>query len=481
MTPGRPELVRGLLLGDRYVLTSLLGTGGMGQVWVARDLRLDREVAVKLVPLRQAPGRPGDSGLEAPGAHEARLLAALAHPNIVSVYDVGGTGGWTWIVMELVRGDSLAALLVEGPLPVGRAVRLLGQVLEGLHAAHLVGVVHGDVKPSNILVDRVGVARLVDFGIGRRLPVTGPGALRASRLDEEPAPGIPDREETLLGTPGYVAPETAALGGASVSGDIWAAGVVLWECVAGTRAVRLAVGAAGGSASGAADGGSPASARAGRAGAPLAADSLPVGAAGQLAAGPLEGEESDPVVAAVAAVVRRAVAPAPAERFPSAAAMRRALADTGALGPGGPRAAPPELRPGPETPTRLVAAGVSPGAAGAAAGAVTESAAASHGPYAPPTQAFGPVQDATTGPVQDGSGAPGGGVETGRDELADVSRQPAPSGRGAIVAVAIVAVVLLVAVVVVVLALLGGRNGRPAADPIHAPAAAASSGAPSPG
>ncbi|MEV7940581.1 protein kinase [Kitasatospora sp. NPDC088264] len=209
--------MRGTVLADRYRLVDLLGGGSMGDVWLAEDEVLGRRVAVKVVK----PALLDESGFAERFHAEARVMAQLRHPGIVGVYDYGhsavdGRPSVGYLVMELIDGEPLSAVLERhGALPVEETLRMALQVLEALEAAHESGVVHRDIKPANLMVrgDRTVIA---DFGIAR------PGC--DARLT---VPGM------VLGTAAYQAPEQASTGTVTASADLYALGVVLYECLAG--------------------------------------------------------------------------------------------------------------------------------------------------------------------------------------------------------------------------------------------------------
>lgn len=206
MTGGRLTVGSG-----RYRLERLLGRGAAADVHLARDAELDRPVAVKLL----APG--GGHAFAERFAREARLAAAVAHPNVVRVFDVGEEEGMRWIVMEYVEGESLAERLRRrGRLSAAEAVRLGAQAAEGLGAAHRAGLVHRDVKPHNLLVAPDGTVKVADFGVAH-----GP---KATRLTE---PG------TLLGTAAYAAPEQAGPGELTAAADVYSLVAVLYEALTG--------------------------------------------------------------------------------------------------------------------------------------------------------------------------------------------------------------------------------------------------------
>ncbi|WP_346118774.1 serine/threonine-protein kinase [Micromonospora coerulea] len=203
------------LLDGRYQSEELLGTGGMGEVWRGRDLRLDRPVAIKVLTA---------AGLDEPMAaerfdREARTAARLSHPHIVGVYDFGTEESDSYLVMELVEGRTVSALIADGPLPVGQALSIAVQACDGLAAAHAVGVVHRDVKPGNLIVTPSGTVKICDFGIAR-LPGT-----RDQNTLTGPA--------TKLGTSSYMAPEQALGRPVDPRADLYALGCTLYAMLAG--------------------------------------------------------------------------------------------------------------------------------------------------------------------------------------------------------------------------------------------------------
>src|SRR5712671_6801333 len=207
------ELASGSELAG-YRIESLLGRGGMGVVYRARDLALDRNVALKLL----APELAQDMRFRERFLRESRLAASLDHPAIVPIYDAGEVAGRLYIAMRLVEGTDLKRLLAEqGALEPAAALALLEQVADALDAAHERGLVHRDVKPSNVLVDSRGHCYLADFGLSRRLA-------------DLPSPGGPGRS---LGTVDYVAPEQ--IRGEQLDGraDLYSLGCLLYECLSG--------------------------------------------------------------------------------------------------------------------------------------------------------------------------------------------------------------------------------------------------------
>ena len=155
---------------DSYEIVAKLGAGGMGEVYRARDTKLGRDVALKILPEAFA----GDPDRLARFEREARALAALNHPNIAHVYDSGTSGATSYLVMELVAGDDLSALIARGPVPVADALSIATQIVDALEAAHDAGIVHRDLKPANIKVRPDGTVKVLDFGLAKA--VQHPGA-----------------------------------------------------------------------------------------------------------------------------------------------------------------------------------------------------------------------------------------------------------------------------------------------------------------
>jgi serine/threonine-protein kinase len=196
----------------RYRLVELLGRGGMGEVWRAHDTRTDRIVAIKVLP----PQFSDDPTFQERFRREAHGAARLDHPNVIPIHDYGEIDGHLYVDMRLIRGRDLQALIADGALQPGRAVRIIEQVAKALHAAHKVGLVHRDVKPSNILVDDEDFAYLIDFGIARATDdtrLTGTG--------------------NAIGTFQYMAPERMGGHPDDARADIYALACVLYECLTG--------------------------------------------------------------------------------------------------------------------------------------------------------------------------------------------------------------------------------------------------------
>jgi Tol biopolymer transport system component len=218
-------LSAGTRLGP-YEILSPLGAGGMGEVYRARDTRLGRDVAVKVLPEDVA----GDARALARFETEARAVAALSHPNILALHDVGKEGAVSYVVMELLEGETLREALAKGPLPLRKALDVGLQVAEGLAAAHGKGIVHRDVKPENVFLTKDGHAKLLDFGLARSGPVP------ASR-DETQSPTVEKltSEGVVLGTVAYMSPEQARGETVDFQSDQFSLGIVLYEMLTGKR------------------------------------------------------------------------------------------------------------------------------------------------------------------------------------------------------------------------------------------------------
>ena len=202
-------------LADRYVLEELVAQGGMGAVWRARDLRLDRPVAVKVL---------AGEALDDPSAverfdREARTVARLSHPNIVAIHDFGSDGADSYLVMELVKGRSVADLIALGPLSVAQAVTIAAQTCDGLAAAHAAGVVHRDVKPANLIVTPAGVVKICDFGIARLQHAVGQSRLTGSAV--------------AMGSSRYMAPEQVLDQPVDERADLYGLGCTMYAMLTG--------------------------------------------------------------------------------------------------------------------------------------------------------------------------------------------------------------------------------------------------------
>jgi serine/threonine protein kinase/Flp pilus assembly protein TadD len=215
------SLAPGTLLGP-YEILALIGAGGMGEVYRARDPRLDRQVAVKVLSERWGNDQRSLSRFE----REAKAVAALSHPHILTIYDVGSRSGMTYVVTELLDGETVRARLARGPLEWRKAVEICIAVAEGLDAAHGKGVVHRDVKPENIFLTSDGRVKILDFGLASYQPAAAAG----QTLETQTEVGL------LMGTPGYMSPEQVRGEPVNAASDIFSLGCVLYELLTGRRA-----------------------------------------------------------------------------------------------------------------------------------------------------------------------------------------------------------------------------------------------------
>jgi eukaryotic-like serine/threonine-protein kinase len=262
-----------------YEITSAIGHGGMGEVYQARDLRLHRDVAVKTLPAEVASQADRLWRFE----QEARAIAALSHPHVLAIFDVGQIDDVHYLVTELLEGETLRQRLVRGPLDYGMAVEIARQIAAGLASAHARGIVHRDLKPDNVFLTRDGFAKVLDFGLAK--VASGAGSLRDDLT--QTATGV------ALGTIGYMAPEQVAGRDVDPRTDVFAVGVVLFEALSGRRAAD----ALSGEALDAVLGGRP----------------LDLGLAETPLAGP------------IGRIVRRCLERDPADRYQSMADLRQAL------------------------------------------------------------------------------------------------------------------------------------------------------------
>jgi serine/threonine protein kinase len=217
-----------------YELLGLLGAGGMGEVYRARDTRLQREVAVKILPAKLS----SDAARLERFEREARSASALNHPNIVTIHEVGQSDSTSFIVMELVDGKTLRELLYAGPLPLRKLLSIAAQVSDGLAKAHASGIVHRDLKPENVMVSRDGFVKILDFGLAK---LTHPGS---DRGEVGQVPTIPGGTEpgVVMGTVGYMSPEQAAGQPVDFRSDQFSFGSILYEMVTGKPAFERATG-----------------------------------------------------------------------------------------------------------------------------------------------------------------------------------------------------------------------------------------------
>jgi Tol biopolymer transport system component len=220
-------LSRGSRLGP-YEIVSALGAGGMGEVYRARDTRLGRDVAVKVLP----PAFSADRDRLRRFEQEARSAGQLNHPNVLAIYDVGTHGGSPYVVAELLEGETLRDAVAGGPIPLRKAIDYARQTAEGLAAAHEKGIVHRDLKPENLFLTRDGRVKILDFGLAKLThpdPVSEPGAAATTGPSET-------ESGALMGTVGYMSPEQLRGKRVDYRSDIFAFGAILYELLSGRRA-----------------------------------------------------------------------------------------------------------------------------------------------------------------------------------------------------------------------------------------------------
>ena len=209
-----------------YEVEGLIGAGGMGEVYRGRDPRLGRAVAIKVL----APDLTADPEALARFRREARAIAALSHPNILAIHDLGEHEGRVFAVMELLEGETLRDAIAAGPLPLRRAAEIAIAIAEGLAAAHSRGIVHRDVKPENVFLAARGAVKLLDFGLARALSLGPAGSGSGDRTLEGTVPGM------VLGTVHYMSPEQARGEAVDERSDIFSLGSVLYEMLTGEKA-----------------------------------------------------------------------------------------------------------------------------------------------------------------------------------------------------------------------------------------------------
>ncbi|HZI66739.1 MAG TPA: serine/threonine-protein kinase, partial [Thermoanaerobaculia bacterium] len=220
-------LTAGSRLGP-YEIVAPIGAGGMGEVYRAKDPRLGRDVAIKVLPASVSQDHDRLRRFE----QEARAAGLLNHPNITAVYDIGSADGAPYVVTELLEGETLRSRLSTGPLPVRKALDYAIQIGRGLAAAHEKGIVHRDLKPENLFLTKDGRVKILDFGLAK---------LKPSESEERqqtnlPTGSIGTEPGVVLGTMGYMSPEQVRGKPADHRSDIFAFGAILWEMLAGRRA-----------------------------------------------------------------------------------------------------------------------------------------------------------------------------------------------------------------------------------------------------
>jgi eukaryotic-like serine/threonine-protein kinase len=240
--PHQLALAPGARLGV-YEITAPIGEGGMGQVYQARDTKLNRDVALKVLPDSLA----HDPERLARFTREAQTLASLNHPNIAHVHGLEESGGVRALVMELVEGEDLSQRTARGAIPLDRALLIAKQIAEALEAAHEQGIVHRDLKPANIRVRADGTVKVLDFGLAKATEVSASGLQAPGAFSQTPTITTPahiregyggqamTEAGMILGTAAYMSPEQAAGAPVDRRADIWSYGVVLWEMLSGQR------------------------------------------------------------------------------------------------------------------------------------------------------------------------------------------------------------------------------------------------------
>ncbi|MGH9317523.1 MAG: protein kinase domain-containing protein [Thermoanaerobaculia bacterium] len=212
-----------------FEIVSAIGSGGMGEVYKARDTKLGREVAIKVLPAEISSDAEGRARFE----QEARSASALNHPNIITIHDIGTSDGALYIAMEFVDGRTLRELLLSGPLGIKRLVSIAAQVADGLSKAHAAGIVHRDLKPENVMVNKDGFVKILDFGLAK---LVAPVSDKGSQLQTLAGPGT--RPGVVMGTVGYMSPEQASGQIVDFRSDQFSLGAILYEMATGKRAFQ---------------------------------------------------------------------------------------------------------------------------------------------------------------------------------------------------------------------------------------------------
>ena len=223
----KPESLLGQQLGS-YQIFSLLGAGGMGVVYKARDTRLKRSVAIKVLPADSV----SDPERKRRFIQEARAASALNHPNIITIYDIGSEGGIDFVVMEYVAGKTLDQLIPRKGMRLNETLKLAVQMADALAKAHSAGIVHRDLKPGNVMVTEAGLVKVLDFGLAKLTEVRRATKERRARREPQTETG------TIVGTVSYMSPEQAEGKKIDARSDIFSFGAVLYEMVTGQKAFQ---------------------------------------------------------------------------------------------------------------------------------------------------------------------------------------------------------------------------------------------------
>ncbi len=227
------SLSSGTKLGP-YEIIGAIGAGGMGEVYQARDTRLDRTVAIKVLPAHLADTPEARQRFE----QESRAVSALNHPNICTLYDVGSQDGTEFLVMEYLEGETLAARLEKGALPLEQALKIGIEVADALDKAHRAGIIHRDLKPGNIMLTKT-VAKLLDFGLAKAIMLPASGAtLSALTMRTTPATQPLTQRGTIIGTFQYMSPEQVEGKELDARSDLFSFGSVLYEMLTGRAAFQ---------------------------------------------------------------------------------------------------------------------------------------------------------------------------------------------------------------------------------------------------
>ena len=299
------SLAAGTRLGP-YEVVSPVGAGGMGEVYRARDSRLNRDVALKVLPARTTDDPASYTRFE----REAQAVAALSHPNILAVHDFGRADAIAYVVFELLEGTTLRERLSDGPLPLRKAIDYARQVADGLAAAHARGITHRDIKPDNLFVTDEGRVKILDFGLAQTSELAGDAEDLGQTMARGPLTGV----GTVLGTIGYMAPEQVRGHAVDARADLFALGAVLFEMCTGLRAFR----------------------------GPTAADTLSAVLSSDPPELTLPGQPTPP---ALDRIVRRCLEKQPTERFQSARDLSFALDALSSLSGSGQCSSPETVAP----------------------------------------------------------------------------------------------------------------------------------------